>query len=204
MPIAGAHAVAGAYLHFTATRDKLPEMLFAGNMIGGAFGARARLCARGRSGGRMIAPRGGGGNTSHSYLIIVGRFRHENAFFLPLDFLFSLLYNNHNGRTTIFARKKERLLLECNMSPAVCGGISTAFLTRGVNGKMTTFSNRLGASCGIQCLSFTLSGNAIHAFINVNTTNFANARDAGYGMCLRCQPHLNVFTYLALHFRTIQ
>ena len=30
MPIAGAHAVAGAYLHFTAARDKLPEMLFAG------------------------------------------------------------------------------------------------------------------------------------------------------------------------------
>ena len=63
MPIAGAHAVAGAYLHFTAARDKLPEMLFAGNMTGGAFGARARLCARGRSGGRMIAPRGGAANT---------------------------------------------------------------------------------------------------------------------------------------------
>ena len=59
MPIAGAHAVAGAYLHFTAARDKVTDMLFAGDMIGGAFGACARLRARGRSGGRMIAPRGG-------------------------------------------------------------------------------------------------------------------------------------------------
>ena len=74
MPLAGSQAVAGAYLHFTAARDKLPEMLFAVNMIGGAFGARARLCARGRSGGRMIAPRGGGDGTSHRLLDKGGTF----------------------------------------------------------------------------------------------------------------------------------
>lgn len=81
MPIAGAHAVAGAYLHLTAARDKLPEMLFAGNMIGGAFGVRARLCARGRSGGRMFAPRGGATTRPTAYLIRWDVLRMKPSFF---------------------------------------------------------------------------------------------------------------------------
>lgn len=80
MPIVGAHAVTGACLHFTAARDKLPEMLFAGNTIGGAFGARSRLCARGRSGGRMIAPRGGATARPTAYLIRWDVLRMKPAF----------------------------------------------------------------------------------------------------------------------------
>ena len=56
-------------------------------MIGGAFGVRARMCARCRSGGSMIAPRGGGDGTSHRLLDKVGRFTDETCISFPKTIL---------------------------------------------------------------------------------------------------------------------
>ena len=87
MPIAGAHAVAGACLHFTAARDKLPEMLFAGNMVGGrVWCMRAPVCARPLR-RPYDRPPWGGGAMSHRLLDKVGRFTDETCIFFPKTIL---------------------------------------------------------------------------------------------------------------------